>query len=279
MLTENGQAWVWGSNGTYGALGDGGVITTTIEAIPIYGLSNVTSISTGAEHSLALMQDGTVWAWGRNNNGQLGDGTKTNRLTPVQVPNLSGIVAISAGGVHSLAIKDDGTVWSWGYNYDGQLGDGTNGPNGAKSTPAQMSGLSGIVAVEAGINYSLALKSDGTVWVCGVNSAGQLGIGSTTSVKVPTQIAGLGDVVAISAQGYHSLALKSDGSIWAWGNNANFRLGDNTTTNGGTSCEISWANMLFCNYVTHWDRSFRGSYAVAWIYGTATSKLGRERME
>jgi hypothetical protein len=102
-------------------------------------LSASMAIAAGGFHSLALKGDGTVWAWGYNRDGQLGDGTTTNRTTPVQVSGLSGVTAIAAGTHHSLALKGDGTVWAWGGNWYGQLGDGTTTNS---TTPVQVSGLS-----------------------------------------------------------------------------------------------------------------------------------------
>ena len=138
------------------------------------------AIAGGGVHSLALKSDGTVWAWGRNDWGQLGDGSMTNRLTPVPVSGLTGVVAIAGGGVHSLALKSDGTVWAWGGNSSGQLGDGsmTN-----RLTPVPVSGLTGMVAIAGGELHSLALSSDGTVWTWGYNVYGELGDGSTTIVR------------------------------------------------------------------------------------------------
>src|SRR6185312_15197966 len=106
-------------------------------------------IAAGGTHVLALKSDGTVWAWGSNTSGQLGDGTTTQRAAPVQVTGLSGVTAIAAGSNHSLAVKSDGTVWAWGTNAAGQLGDGTTGAT-PHPTPAQVPGLSGVTAIAAG---------------------------------------------------------------------------------------------------------------------------------
>ena len=104
-------------------------------------------VSGGISYTISLKNDGTVWAWGDNYDGQLGDGTTKNRDTPVQVNSLTGIIQISAGNFHNIALKHDGTVWAWGFNYNGQLGDGTKTK---KSTPVQISGLSGIIQISAG---------------------------------------------------------------------------------------------------------------------------------
>ncbi|MCL6560248.1 MAG: hypothetical protein K6U74_15935, partial [Firmicutes bacterium] len=173
-LKRDGTVWAWGQNNE-GQLGDGTKYNNRYEPVQVAGLSDVVAIAGGGGHSLALKNDGTVWAWGWNQDGQLGDGTTTSTTTPVQVAGLSNVVVIAAGERHSLALRGDGTVWAWGYNGYGQLGDGTTDN---RLTPAQVPGLSGIISIAAGIYHSLALKSDGTVWAWGYNEMGQLGIGT-----------------------------------------------------------------------------------------------------
>jgi hypothetical protein len=198
--------------------------------------STVTPQLAGGNHSLALKDDGTVWAWGRNKDGQLGDGTTANKSTPAQVTELSEVKVIACGGDHSLALKEDGTVWVWGRNSYGQLGDGTTV---AKSTPVQVTGLSGIKAIAAGTDHSLALKGDGTVWAWGYNGLGQLGDGTGNSRYTPVQVQGLSGVKGINGGHYHSLALKEDGAVWAWGRNSDGELGDGTTTNRNAPVQVT----------------------------------------
>ncbi|MBI5562016.1 MAG: hypothetical protein HY894_04055 [Deltaproteobacteria bacterium] len=140
----------------------------------------------GLYHSVLLNADGTVWAWGWNGYGELGDGTTTDRLTPVQVSGLTGVVSVAAGFYYSLALKSDGTVWAWGYNYYGQLGDGITT---SRYTPVQVSGLTGVVSVAAGGYHSLAVNADGTVWAWGYNVNSQLGDGTMTDRYTPVQVA------------------------------------------------------------------------------------------
>ncbi|NOK13758.1 MopE-related protein [Corallococcus exercitus] len=180
--------------------------------------------------SVFLKSDGTVWTAGINLMGELGDGTTTDRRIPAQVQGLTGVVAITAGGHHVLALKQDGTVWAWGYNAWGQIGDGTGGPGKNRLTPVQLTSLTGVTAISAGDNHTLALKQDGTVWAWGNNSYGQVGDGTKTLRYSPVRVPGLTGVTAIVAGGYYSLAMKQDGTVWAWGHNANGQLGDGTTT-------------------------------------------------
>ena len=129
--------------------------------------SGVTMVVGGGTHTLALKQDGTVWAWGANEHAQLGDGSKTNRNFPVQVQGLDSVIAVAAGGAHSLALKSDGTVWAWGNNSNGQLGIGRT--TLTQFFPVQVTNLSSVVAIASGSHHNFAIKSDGTVWAWGGN--------------------------------------------------------------------------------------------------------------
>jgi len=212
-------------------------IAKSATPLQVNGLTGITAIASGGDHTLVLKSDGTVWSWGGNFNGQLGDGTTTERSTPVQVSGLTGVTAISAGSYHSLALKNDGTVWAWGGNIFGQLGDGTTTDS---STPVQVSNLTGAKAVSAGINHSLALMSDGTVRAWGGNFSGELGDGTTTNSSTPVQVSGLPGVATITvAGGSHSLAVLNDGTVWAWGDNFFGELGDGTTTNSSAPVLVS----------------------------------------
>ena len=189
--------------------------------------SSVVKIAAGYyKHSLALKSDGTVWAWGSNIYGELGDGTSINRYLPQQVLPLHNIVDIAIGQLYSMALENDGTVWAWGWNEYGQLGDGTSI---LKRVPVKVHGINSVIAISAGNRHSLALKSDGTVWAWGDNSNGQLGDGTNTSRISPTQVHGLSNVTAIATGSHFSVALKSDGTVWSWGQNDHGQLGDSTT--------------------------------------------------
>jgi alpha-tubulin suppressor-like RCC1 family protein len=189
------------------------------------------TLATGYAHTVAVRSNGTVWAWGSNGHGQLGDGTTTQRTTPVQVTGINNAVMVGAGAYHSSAILSDGSVLAWGENEHGQLGDGTTTD---RTTPVQVQGLTGVVALSVGYQHTLALRTDGTVWAWGGNRYGQLGhLPSTT--RVPAQIPGLTDVVAIAAGSFHSLAVRTDGTVWAWGRNEQGQLGNTTITGSSTT--------------------------------------------
>jgi alpha-tubulin suppressor-like RCC1 family protein len=174
-----------------------------------------------------------VQAWGLNNNGQLGDGTTTNQVTPAAVGGLSGIVAVEAGTGHSLAVRNDGRVFAWGRNTHGQLGDGTTSD---RSAPVAVSGLGGVRAVAGGTRHSLALRDDGTLLAFGDNADGQLGDGTTTDRSRPVQV--LAGATAVVAGAFHSLAVRNDGTVVAWGRNDTGQLGDGTTSDRSTPVAV-----------------------------------------
>jgi len=191
--------------------------------VQVSGLTDVSAVCGGGDFSLALKSEGTVWTWGQNNSGQLGDGTtKDPRLVAAQVMGLTGITSVAGYATDSYALKSDGTVWAWGSNSTGFCGDGTTTE---RHTPVQVSGLTNVIAIAG----ATALKSDGTVWDWGPNGNGQLGDGTTTERDSPVQVSGLTDVIAISMYSQR-MALKKDGTVWAWGPNSKGQIGDGTTT-------------------------------------------------
>ena len=185
-------------------------------------MTNITKISAGAVHSLALKQDTTLWAWGDNAYGQVGDGTFTNHNFPEQVTNLTGCTDICCGDNFCLALKTNGTVWAWGNGQLGQLGTGirANSP-----FPAAIPNLTNVVSIKAGSTHALVLKSDGTVWVWGRNFTGELGLGNTNDSLVPTQVVALSGIIAIAANGDDSYAILTNGTVLAWGDNSAGQLG------------------------------------------------------
>lgn len=228
-LRAGGTVLAWGWNG-YGELGDGTAAERN-RPVTVPGLSDVSAISAGLVHSLAV-SGGRVYAWGWNGLGQLGDGTTVTRMQPVQVPGLSDVVAVAAGAYHSLALRIDGTVWAWGFNGVGQLGDGSTVN---RLTPVQVPGVYRATAVAAGAFHSLAVASEdqahdvGAVLAWGYSAMGQTGLPNTAAVVVPRVAYLFARPVAIAAGGYHSLLLTDDGRVLAWGWNGYGQLGDAST--------------------------------------------------
>ncbi len=182
-------------------------------------------IEGGDEHSLGVRADGSLWTWGFNNAGQLGDGTVTSRRVPTKIGTDKTWAKVSGGTQYSLAIKTDGSLWAWGLNNFGQLGDGTNTN---KSTPVQVGTDKNWVAISAGAMHSLAIKSDGTLWSWGYNADGELGDGTNTDRNFPAQVGSSSNWATIAGGMNHSLAVASDGSLWGWGQNFDGEIGDGT---------------------------------------------------
>ena len=285
-LNNDRSIWAWGSN-LDGALGTGERNELEFETLyDIYGsplhiyystkplmvtsLEGIQAVSTGYSHSLALDLDSTVWVWGNNSNGQLGDSTYTTRHTPVKVSKLTDVKAVSAGLWHSLALKENGTVWAWGRNEYGRLGDGTNT---TRHTPVQVSGLSGAAAISGGGAHSLALKEDGTVWAWGSNFFGQLGDGTMDDKLTPVQVKGLTDVVAVSAGSLHSLAVKIDGTVWAWGDNSSGQLGDDTMESRHSPVQVSDLTSVQTVSTGDYHSLALREDGTVWAWGTNSSGL------
>jgi len=224
VLKADGTVWAWGDN-NYGQLGIGRMGPPITSPVQVNGLTGVVDVAAGQYHAAALKADGTVWAWGQNHKGQLGDGTTIDRSLPVQVMGLKDIVDVELGQDHGIALKSDGTVWTWGFNRKGQLGDGTTGD---RLLPVQVIGLTDVVDVAGGQFHSAALKIDGTVWTWGYSEFGQLGDGSLEDRSIPVQVVVLKDVKDIEAGWYNTIALKNDGTVWMWGSNLFGQLGDGT---------------------------------------------------
>ena len=228
-IKTNGTLWAWGWNWS-GQLGDG---TTTERHVPTQEsttAANWSAVSAGYNHTTVVKTDGTLWAWGNNERGQLGDGTTDNIWVPTQESTTAtNWSAVSAGSGHTVAVKTDGTLWAWGYNRSGQLGDGTTD---SRQVPTQEStDATNWSSVSAGYNHTAAVKTDGTLWAWGSNGIGQLGDGTTIERHNPTQeINAAIDWSYVDVGGFHTTAIKSDGTLWAWGSNYRGQLGDGTMT-------------------------------------------------
>jgi len=259
VLRSDGTVWGWGSNSYY-QLGDGTNINKPAPvqvkdpSDPTGFLTGVEAVAAGNVYSIALKTNGTVWTWGYNGSGSLGDGTYDNRTQPVQVKDpsdpsgfLQGIVAVAAGAGSSIALKSNGTVWTWGGGDYAQIGRIIYGTGSTPQNVAgQVAGMTDVAALAAGWEHNVVLKKNGTVWACGRNSEGQLGDGTTIGSSFPppeppkffVQVIDPADptgyltgITAIAADDRYSLAVKSNGTAWGWGSNYAGVLCDGTTNN------------------------------------------------
>ncbi|MBV8194741.1 MAG: IPT/TIG domain-containing protein, partial [Candidatus Dormibacteraeota bacterium] len=239
---HSGAVYGWGVN-SYGEVGDG---TTNTDPVPVQVsdlLDSVTAVATGYQHSVAVKTDGSVWAWGDNSYGELGD-NEAEATSPVpirvQMPGSPCITQISASsyGYFTLALDSSGNVYAWGDNNDGDLG---NNSYESEAVPVPVQGLpKPAIAIAAGYQFSLALLVDGSVWAWGDNRYGELGDNANesdadTALPVPSLSSG---VVAVAAGGFFGMALKADGSLYAWGDNYDHEIGDGTQTERNSPVQV-----------------------------------------
>lgn len=271
-VLEDGRVVAFGRNDN-GQLGNGKAAGTEDHSYdPVYvldsngnQLTGITSVAAYGDHSFALKNDGTVWAWGYDGgSGVLGTGQITSspyyRDKAHQVSVLAmGVKSVSTGGSHSVALKHDGTVWAWGNGSYVGLGSGTS----TQYVPVQVTSLSGIDDIATGESHSLALKNDGTVWAWGSGGSGRLGNASTNFQYTPVQAStatGLANVKQISAGRIHSMAIDAQGQAWGWGWNSYGQLGD-----GGVSSTVTEPMQIpgMANTVALGGAEYRSVFALA----------------
>ena len=200
------------------------------------------SVSTGGAHTLGIGADKSLWAWGRNNVGQLGKGDFTNVSIPIKIGTDLNWNQVTCGNAHSMALKSDGTIWTWGRNLLGQLG---NGLPGNLAFPTQMGTLNNWVFISAGSDFSAAIKADGTLWTWGENTYGQLGdgtFGATQNKSTPVQVGTDTNWLIVSAGNNHTIAIKTDGTLWAFGQNNTGQLGDGTNIDKAFPVQVGTDN-------------------------------------
>ena len=269
-IKTDGTLWGWGYN-IYGGIGDN---TRTHRSSPVQtiaGGTNWKQVACGDAHSAAIKTDGTLWTWGYNNKGQLGDNTIAHRSSPVQtIAGGTTWKSVSCGSGYIAAIKTDGTLWGWGDNSYGQLGDNSTTD---RSSPVQtVAGGTNWKQVDCGSGHTAAIKTDGTLWTWGWNSDGQLGDNSTTDRSSPVQtIAGGTNWKQISCGYLHTAAIKTDGTLWTWGRNEGGQLGDNSVTGRSSPVQTITGS-------TDWKQVACGYYHTAalkidgtlWTWGSNT---------
>lgn len=206
-------------------------------------------VAVGYEHSAGIRADGTLWTWGSNGVGMLGDGTEISRRAPVQVGSDGNWSRVACGEFHTAAIRTDGTLWACGWNVYGELGDGTLT---RRASLVQIGAATNWVEVACGNNHTVALRADGTVWSWGRNDTGQLGVTGPADNKVPTQVGTAMDWVQIACGYRHTAAIRQDGTLWVWGWNNQGQLGDGSTTTRSSPVKVgsgrTWSQVS-CGYL------------------------------
>ena len=233
-IKTDGTLWGWGQN-TSGQLGNGNTSTTS-SPVQIGTDTDWDIVSChGANHTLALKSNGTLYAAGLNTNGQLGRNNTTNLSVMTQIGSETW-TKIATGGTHSFAIKTDGTLWAWGDNTSGKLGlnDGT-----ARSSPVQVNAGKSYVMVTTTTNHTMAIDTTDKLWAFGRNNEGQIGTNTTsvTQYSSPVQI-GTDSWKTVAVGRQHTIGIKTNGTLWGWGRNTENQLGDGTSTSKSSPIQI-----------------------------------------
>jgi len=232
-IKTDGSLWAWGEN--RGNFGNGSTYEAVQDSnipVQIGAETNWASVSAGSSHTMAIKTDGSLWAWGFNDDGQLGDGTEEYKYIPTLIGTEIDWASVSAGSYHTMAIKTDGSLWAWGFNGSGQLGDGTIV---GKNIPTRIGIETNWASVSASSWYTMAIKQDGSLWAWGDNQHGEFGDGKNSPhSNIPKQIGTETNWVTVVAAlaNYYTFATKDNGSLWAWGTNWFGQLGDGTGGGG-----------------------------------------------
>jgi alpha-tubulin suppressor-like RCC1 family protein len=237
----SGFLWSWGT-GTNGALGHNAITHRSSPIQTIAGGSDWKQISAGGDFVAAIKSNNSLWLWGHNHGGALGQNNLTHRSSPVQVLGAAtNWKQVATGHAHTAAIKTDGTLWTWGFNSSGQLG--TNNLT-HRSSPVQTIAVgTNWSQVSCGQNHTAAIKTDGTLWTWGLNASGQLGTNNTTNRSSPVQtIAGGNNWKLVVCGNDFTAAIKTDGTLWTWGLNTSGQLGDNTVVTKSSPVQVLGAS-------------------------------------
>ena len=233
-LKTDDTLWAWGDNDN-GQLGLGSTAEKNSPTRVDPG-STWKAVSCGYDYTLAIKSNGSLWAWGDNGDGQLGLGSTAQKDKPTEVDPGSTWTAVSAGYDDTLAIQSNGTLWGWGDNGDGELG--LNNENEINS-PTQVGSLDTWTAVSSGYGYTMAIQSNASLWGSGDNLRGELGLGASDGTETFTHVgADTWTTAAVSGTDWYTLALRSDGTLWACGHNDDYQLGLGDTNDRNTLTQV-----------------------------------------
>lgn len=267
-IKADGSMWAWGSN-EVGQVGVASISSVIPLPVQVGTDTDWNMVSSSGYTTMAIKNNGTLWGWGNNSSGQLGNNTFINRYAPVQIGTATNWKSVSSSDYHNSAIKTNGTLWTWGSNSSGQLG------NMFFSVPFYVPTQIGVETdwkvTSAGPENTVALKNDGTLWAWGWNADGQLGNGTTTSVAVATPIGTDTDWQIVSSGLWIMLAIKADGTLWGAGNNGNGQLGNGTQTSviglDRVNSDSNWATISTNGYITAATKTDGSLYTWGWNEG------------
>ena len=244
-IRANGSLWGWGRN-DYGQLGDGTAASKSSPVSVVGGFTDWCQVSTGLYHALGVRTNGTLWAWGRNYCGILGDNTTVSKSSPVSVVGgFNDWCQVSAGWGHTSAVRTNGTLWAWGRNDYGRLG--TNSITHRSSPVSVVGGFTDWCQVSSSCNMTIAVRTNGTAWAWGANVNGILGDGTTVSKSSPVSVVGgFTDWCRVETGRAHTIALRTNGTAWSWGCNSNGQLGDNSLIHKSSPVSVAGG---FTNWV------------------------------
>ena len=233
-VRENGTLWGWGAN-SYGQLGDNTIVNNSSPVSVVGGFTDWTQASAGRQHSLAIRENGTAWAWGDGANGKLGDNTVANKSSPVLVAGgFTNWIQVDSGGQHSIGLRANGVAYAWGLGTVGRLGDNTIVN---KSSPVSVvGGFDDWKYLNTGYAHNMAIRTNGTLWAWGYNVSGGLGDNSTVSKSSPVSVVGgFTDWIQVATGSLHSVGLRANGTLWSWGYAGQGALGDNQAATNKSS--------------------------------------------
>jgi alpha-tubulin suppressor-like RCC1 family protein len=272
-VRQGGTAWAWGNN-AQGSLGDNTTVNKSSPVSVVGGFTDWCRVSGGYTHSLGVRQSGTIWAWGNNIRGQLGDNTTISKSSPVSVVGGFCDWCQVSGRSHSLAVRTNGTAWAWGYNNYGQLGDNSTV---SKSSPVSVvGGFTDWCQVSAGGVHSLGVRQGGTAWAWGRNGRGRLGDNSTVSKRSPVSVVGgFTDWCQVSGGYSSSFGVRQNGTAWSWGDDRNGKLGDGTTVDKSSPVSVvggftDWCQISASRNFTGFSLALRQN-GTAWGWGVSSS--------